>query len=51
MITATALAIFMVPVFFVVVRWFFPAKPPLPPWSELDKSTTATPLPTPGQLS
>jgi hypothetical protein len=31
MVTATLLAIFLVPVFFAVVRWIFPAKPPLPP--------------------
>ena len=38
MITATLLAVFLVPVFFVVVRWMFPAKPPLPPIEEEEET-------------
>ena len=47
MITATALAIFLVPVFFVVIRRFFPAAPPLapssqPPSADADRPATMT---------
>src|SRR5690606_2234668 len=40
MIAATVLAVFFVPVFFVVVRRFFPARPPRA--TEADKATQAT---------